>query len=412
MLTFTRSQKTSVMHLGYRFRAFIAFLLGIAIPTSTALMNITLGFVVVSLLWQRDLRLVFSLVKKPIIVLPLLIFILLVISLFLTHNSDGLKMVNKYVKLLLILPLAMFFSTNANLKNRFICGFLFANFIILIISLLFGLGEITFGGFDPHNPTVFKLQITQNVFIAFAALIWLAKAVDEKGPLRWAYSLLVLLACCNVLLMVQGRTGYVALFVSFAIWLYLTFPTRQRIAILGCAVVVITLLTIIPNRAVQRLHQGMQEIQGCLLALPTDEKQACDNSMGQRTAFARESLRLIKQSPLLGNGSGSFYYSNLNTGYSINNPHNQYLLETVQNGLLGLSIFLGWMLCCLHAAWRQQWKIRNLFIALIGSYLACNLFNSFLLDISEGYFFILMVAILAASSATIEGEEQSVAQSS
>ncbi len=70
----------------------------------------------------------------------------------------------------------------------------------------------------------------------------------------------------------------------------------------------------------------------------------------------------------------------------------------VQNGLLGLLIFLGWMLCCLRAAWQQPIYLRNLFIALIGSYLLCNLFNSFLLDSAEGVLFVVLAAILTVRS--------------
>jgi O-antigen ligase len=155
------------------------------------------------------------------------------------------------------------------------------------------------------------------------------------------------------------------------------------------------MLICIPNRATERLTLGLAEVRNCVLAPAEQAYQACDNSMGQRTAFARESLRLIKQAPLLGNGAGSFWYGNAQTGYGVHNPHNEYLLETVQNGLLGLALFLGWMWCCLRAAWRQPTACRNLLVAILGSYLACHLFNSFLLDSAEGHLFMVLAAVLA-----------------
>lgn len=374
-----------------------ALLLGAALPSSNALMNIALGLVAVCLLWQRDFRQMMPLIRQPLVWLPTLMFILLSISLLTQHHDYGPKMVGKYQKLLYVLPLALFFLADPRLVIRFINGFLLANAVILAISLVSGVLHVTWGGLDPLNPTVFKLQITQNVFMAFATLVWLSRAVAHNGLRRWGYGALALLATANVLLMVQGRTGYVALFVGVGLWLLLTFQRRQRIGVLISSLLIISALLLIPNRAMERLTLGFQEVHHCVLAPPDRAYQACDNSMGQRTAFARESFRLIKQAPLLGNGAGSFWYGNAETGYGVHNPHNEYLLETVQNGLLGLAVFLSWMLCCLYRAWLQPPVCRNLLVALLGSYMACHLFNSFLLDSAEGHLFVVIASLLASS---------------
>jgi O-antigen ligase len=117
--------------------------------------------------------------------------------------------------------------------------------------------------------------------------------------------------------------------------------------------------------------------------------------MGQRTAFAREAIHLIKRAPLLGNGAGSFWYGNADTDYGVHNPHNEYLLQTVQTGLLGLMVFLTWMWGCYRAGWQLPTHCRTLFVAVLSSYMACHLFNSFLLDSSEGHLFVIIAALLA-----------------
>ncbi|WP_411754123.1 O-antigen ligase family protein [Serratia sp. (in: enterobacteria)] len=379
----------------FRLFGFTAFLLGLSLPTSNALMNASLVLAAICLLWQRDFRHLMPLLRQPLVWLPALMFALLAASLLTEHHEYGPKMVGKYQKLLYVLPLALFFLIDSRLITRFINGFLLANAVILAISLAASIGHVTLGGLDPQNPTVFKLQITQNVFMAFAALIWLSRAFVQSGVLRWGYGALVLLATANVLLMVQGRTGYVALLVGVGLWLLLTLPRWQRLGVLASGSLLAIMLIFIPNRATERLTLGFTEVRNCVVAPAELAYQACDNSMGQRTAFARESLRLIKQSPLLGNGAGSFWYGNAQTGYGVHNPHNEYLLETVQNGLLGLALFLGWMWCCFRAAWRQPAACRNLLVAVLGSYLACHLFNSFLLDSAEGHLFMVLVAVLA-----------------
>ncbi|MGF6189725.1 O-antigen ligase family protein [Serratia sp. 2723] len=378
-----------------RLFGFTAFLLGVSLPTSNALMNTSLALAAICLLWQRDFRHLMPLLRQPLVWLPALMFVLLAISLLTEHHEYGSKMVGKYQKLLYVLPLALFFLSDSRLITRFISGFLLANAVILAISLTSGIGHVTLGGLDPQNPTVFKLQITQNVFMAFAALIWLSRAFAQSGVRRWCYGTWVLLATANVLLMVQGRTGYVALLVGVGLWLLLTLPRWQRLGVLTCGLLLAIMLIFIPNRATDRLTLGLVEVRNCVLAPANQAYQACDNSMGQRTAFVRESLRLIKQAPLLGNGAGSFWYGNAQTGYGVHNPHNEYLLETVQNGLLGLALFLGWMWCCFLAAWRQPTACRNLLVAVLGSYLACHLFNSFLLDSAEGHLFMVLAAVLA-----------------
>ncbi len=212
-----------------RLFGFTAFLLGASLPTSNALMNASLVLAAICLLWQRDFRQLIPLLKQPLVWLPALMFALLAASLLTQHHEYGPKMVGKYQKLLYVLPLALFFLSDSRLITRFISGFLLANAVILAISLASGVGHVTLGGLDPQNPTVFKLQITQNVFMAFAALIWLTRAFGQSGVLRWCYGAWVLLATANVLLMVQGRTGYVALLVGVGLWLLLTLPRWQRL---------------------------------------------------------------------------------------------------------------------------------------------------------------------------------------
>lgn len=383
-----------------RLFAATAFLLGVSLPTSNPLMNIALGMVVICLFWRRNTWQLTALVGHPLVWLPALMFMLLALSL-LTHTHDyGPKIVGKYQKMLYVLPLALFFLADRRLVRHFVSGFLWANVLILVISLAGGLGHVTLGSLNPDNPTVFKLQITQNVFMAFAALVWLSRSFEYRGLLRWIYAGLVLLATVNVLLMVQGRTGYVALAIGMGTWLLLTLRRKQQIAVLACGTLTIALLVMTPNRAMERLTLGVQQIQGCVLAPLESAYQACDNSMGQRTAFAREAIQLIKRAPLLGNGAGSFWYGNPATGYGIYNPHNEYLLQTVQNGLMGLMVFLSWMWSCYRAAWCLSIRCRTLFVAVINSYMACHLFNSFMLDSSEGHLFVIIAALLASFTIT------------
>lgn len=375
-----------------------AFLLGIGLPTSNFIMNLSMVLAVVCLLLSRDTRYVKELAKKPLIWLPAVMFLLLAVSLLWYHNQYGKVMVGKYSKLLYILPLAMFFVLSRSLASYFAKGFLLANAVILLASLWVGVLHMPLGHIDPLNPTVFKLQITHNFFMALAAVIWLSLAFRSQGFKRWGYTLLVCMAVYNIVFMVQGRTGYVALAAAFGVWGLLSLSTRQRLGMVVCAIIVATIVMIVPNRAVERLQLGVSEIKTCLAVTEVGgDKASCDSSMGLRTAFMLESVKLIEQAPVLGHGAGGFWFNISQGEYSIN-PHNEYLMQTVQSGVVGLALFLGWMWCYFRSAWRLPTHTRNVLVALLCAYLACHLFNSFLLDSSEGHLFIILTAIVASYS--------------
>ncbi|CAM3572035.1 O-antigen ligase family protein [Rahnella victoriana] len=372
-----------------------AFMLGVSLPVSNALMHLALGSILLCVLWQRDGKNLRRLIRHPLVWLPALMFTLLACSVFLQPQDYGAEMVEKYKKLLYVLPLALFFLNVPAAFNRFVSGFLLANGVILLLSLAAGLLPLSIGHISPLNPTVFKLHITQNFFMALAALLWLSRAFAHRGIRRPGYAVLVVLASYDVLFLVLGRTGYVALVVGTGVWLLLSSGWRQRLAVMACGVCVICVVVLIPNRAAERVVLGVAEIHHCLSLTGGDAYDACKTSMGQRTAFVQKSLRLIKHSPWFGNGAGSFWYGNPDTGYQVNNPHNQYLLEAVQSGLTGLALFFVWMAYCYREAWRQPVAIRNLMIAVLSAYMACHLFNAFLLDSAEGHLFMVMAAVLA-----------------
>ncbi|CNI07465.1 putative inner membrane protein [Yersinia frederiksenii] len=388
-----------------------AFLLGIGLPTSNFIMNLSMVLAVICLLLGRDTRYVKVLAKNPLIWLPALMVVLLAISLLWHHNLYGKVMVSKYSKLLYILPLAMFFVLSRTLVGYFAKGFLLANAVILAASLWVGVLHMPLGHIDPLNPSVFKLQITHNFFMALAAVIWLSLAFKNQGLKRWGYALLVCLAVYNIVFMVQGRTGYVALAATFGVWGLLSLSTRQRLGMVVCALVIGVIVLIVPNRAVDRLQKGVTEIQSCLTVSEGSADESCDSSMGLRTAFALESIKLIEKAPILGHGAGGFWYKNNEAGFYSINPHNEYLMQTVQSGIVGLALFLGWMWCFFRSAWRLPTHIRNVLIALLSGYLACHLFNSFLLDSSEGHLFIILTAIVASYSVLPPKEQLETRQS-
>lgn len=91
------------------------------------MMNTALGLVIICLLQRRDFRFTVPLLRQPLIWLPALMFTLLAISLLTYSHDYGPVMTRKYMKLLYVLPLALFFLTDKQRVVLFIRGFLLAN---------------------------------------------------------------------------------------------------------------------------------------------------------------------------------------------------------------------------------------------------------------------------------------------
>jgi len=96
-----------------------------------------------------------------------------------------------------------------------------------------------------------------------------------------------------------------------------------------------------------------------------------ESSMGQRYTFWEYSIKLIAEKPLLGHGTGSFAkeYERIahNEHLITKNPHNEFLMISVQLGLLGLLIYLGFLAnqyyCAKKLPNEEKWLAQGLFTA-------------------------------------------------
>jgi O-antigen ligase len=134
------------------------------------------------------------------------------------------------------------------------------------------------------------------------------------------------------------------------------------------------------------------------------EGELTGNSMGMRLQFWQNTISLIAKHPLLGTGTGSLHreYGRLVAGtdtLDAVNPHNEYLGVTAQLGLVGLILLLAIGV----SAWRDGMKLpsleRDALQALIVTMAIGSLFNSLLLDVNEGRFFVVMLGLLLAGVA-------------
>ena len=332
--------------------------------------------------------------------------ILSVSSIFISTSwRDSISGLNKYLEIALIPLFAFFVAYYDKLREQSLNALVAALFITLVISYLryfdvYVLNLEQVGRYlqkmgDADNPTVFKLHITHNFFMAFAVLFWGYRAVQCFSKRNiWFYIqvLLMVAALLNVLLLVQGRTGYIVLLCGIVY--FFTNRFKYRVIIYGFLFVGLfaTLLISFSNNFYDRLAVGFSEIYSW------SPSEASLTSMGLRLEFIYHSLELISKNWLFGVGLGNFtqVYADHAAGLGLTqsvNPHNQYILFLVETGMVGLVAFLALNYVCWQSSARLSdfWKHATRIVLL--SYGVANLFNSFLFDFSESLFFSLFMAL-------------------
>ena len=388
-------------------------LLGFSVPISVALDNLLLAVVLLGALFS--LSAVWRItVRHPVARAAWLLFAILFAAMFYgaTPLREAGGILAKYMDLAFI-PLFMLALTDEAIRRKAQYAFLASMGLTLSLSFLVGLGLLPVQHWmnvfaTPANPVIFHSHITQNNMMAFAVFLALLnlRAAAVRG-VQAAWGLFALLGTINVLFMVRGRTGYLILLALLGWFAWTTLARRMRSHgrtwgwRQGVAVIVaLTGLAVAAYQASPRLHDRVGLVVSEYQAWQPDHGR--DTSTGQRLDFYHNTLQIVRQHPVFGVGTGGFpaAFAQQTQGKDVpqtRNPHNEYLMVTVQTGVFGLAL----LLYLFHTQWRcaplldapfGQDAARGLVLA----YLVNCLFNSPLLDHADGLFFAFMTAVLFA----------------
>lgn len=389
-----------------------AVLVGLSVTVSVVLDNVLLALILLgALFWVGSIARVAA-AHPPARAATLLFAVLLAAAFYgATPPAEAFGIVGKYLKLLFF-PIFVFLLADEIWRRRARRVFLAAMALTLALSGALGLGVLPLmpwmNTITPDNPSIFHSYITQNNMMAFAAFLALLESRDAATPaLRFTWAVFALLAAANVAFMVQGRTGYLVLVALLGWFAWASLARRMRAhgkgwgwrqGLLLVAVLAAAVLSAYHFSA--RLHDRVALAVSEYRAWVPDHGK--ETSIGQRLDFYSNTLRIVRAHPLFGVGTGGFpdAFAEQARGKDVlltRNPHNEYLMITVQTGVAGLALLLYWF----YAQWRaapslpsplEQDAARGLVFA---GMLDC-LFNSALFDHADGLFFVFMAAILSA----------------
>jgi O-antigen ligase len=318
--------------------------------------------------------------------------------------AGALKSLAKYTEILLMPVLAYMIARTPRAREWGLRGFSFAMLVTLALSYaryfdsaLFSSGVLSelfpnLGKLD--NPTVFKLHITHNLFMAMAVVLWASFAykVINQSKLQMIFWLIVaLLGAFNVLLMIQGRTGHVALLLAAGFFLIQRYGKKGFVYALAIVPLMVFLLYFWTHNFHHRIDEAIAQI------LSWAQGVQSNSSMGVRMDYLMLGFKLALENILLGCGVGSFgvAYGALAQSYGLPgtiNPHNQYIFFLVELGLVGIITYILLNCVCWRSSYRisPSWGVAVRFILLIYGF--GNFFNSFLYDAAESLFFSVFMA--------------------
>jgi O-antigen ligase len=248
-----------------------------------------------------------------------------------------------------------------------------------------------------HDGVLFKNAATQSgefVTCIFGLLYLATDAIERR---RWQLSFcfigIILAMLTNILYVAIGRTALAVvpvLFILFAI---------KKLSVKGIALVCAAALLIgiagwasspyMRNRITQ-IWTDVEKYEA------TDER----TSSGERIEFWKKSIEFIRQSPLIGHGTGSIHSlfekaaagRTATAGVAAANPHNQTFAVAIQLGLVGAAVL--WAMWIAHSLlFRGNSLAGWIGLVIVVQNIIGSVFNSHLFDFVQGWVYAIGIGV-------------------
>lgn len=388
---------------------FCALLFGLGIAVSTALMTASYILMVVLVVFTRlkgtNLK---DALRYKYIQASLLFFALIIIGCIWSNvsYSEQFKMITRLIEYALIPLILIGLQTNRSstyLIKAFVAGAVFSA-ILSILAYLFKY-PIFQGRTDTiYYWTVFRGHLLHDVFLAIASnfILWAIFDTSSNSNKVKLWLILAYLICfIDAMFLVQGRTGQVMMIAMNIMIVLFRFRVKGLVyTLISLAVIIPMLLMFAPA-----VKDGINAYKNDQVQL---QKGNSETSTGLRRQFRKNSIILIKQSPIIGFGTGAFTgnYAKIVKGtdeIATNNPHCDWLLIAVQWGVFGVLIFAGVVLANAREFIRLDLKNKAMGVSLLVGYLIATSQNSFFMDNVTGFaYMFLSLSLIARAIITLD----------
>jgi O-antigen ligase len=347
--------------------------------------------------WAVDL-------KNPAVSGALMLMAWMLLSLLWSHTSLQNTFVGvwKYRKLLYV-PLMVALFADAAWRDRAIKAWLAAAIVLMLYSLIrllpdpIGDGQM---GVHPALPLSTYSYISLGFVLIPAmtmGLVWMqrAQSVTEKS----LGALVALLIVAFVVLAQQGRTTYVTLTALVIFFVLSQLKSKQKWLAMGALLIVAASVGLFSTKVQNRVNEVIADSR-------VESTTETISSSGLRIGFWRTTADIVKHNPVLGTGMGTwadeyrkYVVSTPNTPKISplgGNPHQEYLLMASQLGLVGLALFIAWIVRSIFASKQLPMNDRIAAQSLLIAFIVNCFFNSTLFDSATGHFYCIGLGILFA----------------
>ena len=371
----------------------------LSLPLSIAVNNISLVLIVLFWILFADKRETLKSIKNnPVVAGVLFLYFTLLVSLVWSDSySWGISMLIKE-KNLLFLPIIITLIKE-NERNLFIKLFILSMTISELTSYGIKFGIIApFSRATVYDPTPFMSHIFYNPFLTFTIylLLFYLFTSKEKIYIKLISILFIITMSINQFI-TGGRAGQVAFF-ALVILAILQFMKVNLKSIL----IVFVAIPIIFGIFYKSSNIFKDRVDYAILNIKTHDKNP-NTSLGKRLVYTKNTLCVIKKSPILGSGIGDFpkeyekcSKKNHTTNIEIirHNPHNMYMFTWGTSGLLSLFTLLFIMFAEIKIGLSSKDILAYPMVALPVLYLIIMLSETYLLQHNSTAMFILFSAIL------------------
>ncbi|OOG46629.1 hypothetical protein B0B52_03085 [Polaromonas sp. A23] len=310
----------------------------------------------------------------------------------------ALKSIYAERKILYILPLVLIFSDEAP-KRRFLIAFLLTSIVGLVMSFLV-IDPFLHWRFTLNPDIVFRSNVTQSMIFALGGFLslWFATQYQEWAR-KMVFYIVALAFFLNIATLTAGRSGYVVCLVlvvwSFAMWR----GFKGVLAGLLAALLIGALAFFASTSVHDRVMKGVNEIN-------TYSTSAEESSLGIRMVLYKTTWTIIQETPLFGTGTGGFkkrfsaIAAEKYSGWQASpaeDPHNQYLFVTVENGLVGLATFLLLLFTLVKYCLKDGSPYGKMAAGCVLAWSATSLFSGHFRTFPEGHLIAAIVGMLMVS---------------
>ncbi len=347
--------------------------------------------------------------KTPAVIIALSLFTLISTETIFTSSSSELAKYDfMHYRKLLAIPVFIYLFDSEEHQKQLLISYCLGAATLMLPTLLDGFGIAQFFNLNltsMRNPAYstsingvpnlvyWRMQIIHgfNICVLFSAAL-LGSIYSPKY--RWILISLCLLCMIDLLFFIYGRMALISLIVVLVVVALQSLPTKKHI------VLFLTALSLAAGIAYVKLPSINTRVNAA-----THEASAFKNnnnittSGGQRLHYWQVSWQLFKQSPVIGNGSGSFRQQLVSSDDPLaplghRHTHNEYLTQLAQYGLIGFSLLIALIYITIKNTRHigNRWLSSSICTAVI--IFATNaLTDSSLHNNWEGWAFVLFTAI-------------------